>query len=53
MWLEEHLASYTTEEGLPDNAVNTIAAAPDGSVWVGTDNGAAVFQNGMEEAYYC
>lgn len=38
--------SYTTEEGLPDNAVNDIIAASDGKVYIGTENGAAVFENG-------
>lgn len=38
--------SYTTGEGLPDNAVNDIAVAGDGKVYVATEIGAAVFENG-------
>jgi len=35
--------TYTVEDGLGHNQVNTIAVAPDGAVWIGTLNGASRF----------
>jgi ligand-binding sensor domain-containing protein len=34
---------YTTEDGLPSGFVRTVSVTRDGSVWIGTDNGAGVF----------
>ena len=31
--------TYTENDGLPSKAVTTIAAAPDGALWVGTETG--------------
>jgi len=39
--------SWQTEQGLPDNYVNSIAQTPDGYLWVATFNGLARF-NGVE-----
>ena len=36
-------ATYTTRDGLPSNAIHTIAADQMGRVWVGTDEGGSVF----------
>jgi signal transduction histidine kinase/ligand-binding sensor domain-containing protein len=39
---------WTTDDGLPDNTVVTVARTPDGSLWIGTsDRGVARF-NGVE-----
>lgn len=35
------VTSYLSQDGLPDNRVPTIATGADGSVWVGSDLGAA------------
>ena len=35
--------SWHTEDGLPSDAVNCVAQAPDGFLWIGTDEGIARF----------
>ncbi|MBS1795420.1 MAG: hypothetical protein JSS81_16300 [Acidobacteria bacterium] len=40
------VARYTTADGLPDNDVKTILERRDGTLWVGTYNGAARLENG-------
>jgi ligand-binding sensor domain-containing protein len=40
------LQHYRQVDGLPDDTVNTLAIAPNGAVWVGTDRGAGRFMNG-------
>lgn len=42
----EHISSYTTENGLPDNHVRCITFSENGSALVGTNGGLAVIQNG-------
>jgi signal transduction histidine kinase/ligand-binding sensor domain-containing protein len=36
-------ASFTVEDGLPDNVVNAIVQTADGLLWVGTESGLASF----------
>ncbi len=36
----------TTDDGLPDNAVQALALHPDGRLWVGTNAGLVVWQDG-------
>jgi signal transduction histidine kinase/ligand-binding sensor domain-containing protein len=43
--------TWQTEQGLPDNFVNTVAQTPDGYLWVGTFNGLARF-NGLEFVFF-
>jgi signal transduction histidine kinase/ligand-binding sensor domain-containing protein len=38
--------SWTQQQGLPQDAVRAIAQAPDGALWVGTDEGLARFDGG-------
>src|SRR5687767_5945747 len=35
--------SWRTDDGLPDNAVHSVAQTPDGYIWVTTDGGMARF----------
>ena len=35
-----------THDGLPSNAIGALAEDPDGSIWVGTQNGLARLQEG-------
>src|SRR5262245_53623880 len=37
------MSSWTVENGLPENTVLALAAAPDGYLWAGTWNGLARF----------
>jgi signal transduction histidine kinase/ligand-binding sensor domain-containing protein len=39
----EVLSTWTTEQGLPQNFVTSLAQTPDGFLWVGTFNGLARF----------
>jgi sugar lactone lactonase YvrE len=34
---------YTVEHGLARNSINSIAVAPDGALWFGTDSGVSRF----------
>jgi streptogramin lyase len=34
---------YTVDDGLADNAVSSIAVAPDGALWFGTDGGVSLY----------
>jgi signal transduction histidine kinase/ligand-binding sensor domain-containing protein len=43
--------SWTQQQGLPQDAVRAIAQAPDGALWVGTDEGLARF-DGVEFTVY-
>jgi signal transduction histidine kinase/ligand-binding sensor domain-containing protein len=43
--------SWTQQQGLPQDAVRAIAQAPDGALWVGTDEGLARF-DGAEFTVY-
>lgn len=43
--------SWTQQQGLPQDAVRAIAQAPDGALWVGTDEGLARF-DGVEFTIY-
>ncbi|MBQ9695907.1 MAG: hybrid sensor histidine kinase/response regulator, partial [Oscillospiraceae bacterium] len=38
--------SFTTENGMPDNQIRCVTAAEDGSIFVGTNGGLAVIENG-------
>ncbi len=38
--------SFTTENGMPDNQIRCVTAADDGSIFVGTNGGLAVIENG-------
>ncbi len=40
------IQSYTTENGLPDNQVRYVSVSENGSVYVGTNGGLAVIENG-------
>lgn len=42
---------YTTADGLPSNHITTLFAARDGSIWAGTDAGAARISNGQVERF--
>src|SRR5271167_3691001 len=39
----EVLSTWTTEQGLPQNFVTSLAQTPDGFLWVGTMNGLVRF----------
>lgn len=41
----------TANSGLPDNAVNALAIAPDGALWAGTDYGLARFDGSAWTVY--
>ena len=43
--------SWTQQQGLPQDSVRAIAQAPDGSLWIGTDEGLARF-DGVEFTAY-
>jgi ligand-binding sensor domain-containing protein len=47
----KQFSNYTTDNGLGDNAVNCILAAGDGTVWAGTEKGAAALLNGSWKNY--
>ena len=40
---DEVLTTWTTEQGLPQNFITSLAQTPDGFVWVGTMNGLVRF----------
>jgi ligand-binding sensor domain-containing protein len=40
-----HLETYLKTNGLPSETINELEIGPDGTVWIGTDNGAACYQN--------
>jgi ligand-binding sensor domain-containing protein len=42
---------FTKDNGLPDNAINTIVPLKNGKIWVGTNGGACVYQAGAWTAY--
>ncbi len=42
---------YTTLDGLPTNGINCIETAPDGTVWCGTDYGAARYDGETWETF--
>lgn len=41
-----HLKTFTTEDGLPTDGVQSLAQADDGTLWVGTQRGLAYSTNG-------
>lgn len=44
IWAQNGITVFSTaNSGLPDNAVNALAIAPDGAIWAGTDYGVARF----------
>jgi ligand-binding sensor domain-containing protein len=45
------LQHYRQVDGLPDDTVNAIAIAPNGAVWIGTDQGAGRFANGSWQSF--
>jgi diguanylate cyclase (GGDEF)-like protein len=47
----EQIRRYTTQDGLPGNAVNAIAQGTDQTVWLGTDKGVASWKDGAFHAY--
>jgi len=42
---------YTTRDGLPSNAIASIAQSADGTLWIGTRNGLASLNNGKFRSY--
>ena len=42
----KHWNTYTTAEGLPANHVFMLHKDPDGHIWIGTNNGLALWQDG-------
>ncbi len=46
--LEQTATRYTVADGLPSNHVEAIAISSDGTVWLGTDQGAARFDGSTE-----
>ncbi len=38
--------SFTTRDGLPDNAVSALTEGPDQSLWIGTNDGISRYRNG-------
>ena len=42
---------FTARDGLPDNAVSSLAEGPDSSIWVGTSDGISRFANEEFSAY--
>ncbi len=38
--------SFTTRDGLPDNAVSALAEGPDRSLWIGTNDGISRYREG-------
>ncbi len=45
------LQHFRQVDGLPDDTVNALAFAPDGAVWVGTDQGAGRFIDGGWQSF--
>ena len=43
--------SFTTRDGLPDNAVSALAEGPDGSLWIGTNDGISRYRKGEINVY--
>lgn len=43
--------SFTTRDGLPDNAVSALAEEPDGSLWIGTNDGISRYRDGELSVY--
>lgn len=41
----------STRDGLPDNAVASLAEGPDGSLWIGTNDGISRLRNGEISVY--
>jgi ligand-binding sensor domain-containing protein len=44
-------ATYTTEQGLPDNTIQAITESKDGSLWIGTNRGLTRFHQGKFTAF--
>ncbi|MBV9265964.1 MAG: hypothetical protein JO061_07340 [Acidobacteriaceae bacterium] len=42
---------FTAADGLADNAVSSILEDPDGSLWIGTDDGISRYRNGHFDVY--
>ncbi len=45
----QEFTHYKEEDGLSNNIVRSLAKAPDGKVWVGTDKGITIFDGGTME----
>lgn len=47
-WREDEgvIRRYTMEDGLPTNATQALEIAPDGRVWIGTNLGVVILENG-------
>jgi ligand-binding sensor domain-containing protein len=45
------LLHYRQVDGLPDDTVNALAIAPNGAVWIGTDQGAGRFMDGSWQRF--
>ncbi|MHC2992497.1 hypothetical protein OB13_13220 [Pontibacter sp. HJ8] len=46
------ITNYTSSDsGLPDNAVTTICQSPAGTIWIGTNQGAAAFRHNKLQAF--
>jgi signal transduction histidine kinase/ligand-binding sensor domain-containing protein len=46
-----HIQSFTTRNGLPDNAVSSLRESPDGSLWIGTNDGVTRYREGQLSVY--
>ncbi len=44
-------ATYTMQDGLPDNHISAALASPDGSLWLGTEAGLAHFDGSRFQTY--
>jgi len=44
-------STFTTKDGLPDNAVSSLHESPDGSLWIGTNDGVTRYRNGRLSVY--
>ncbi len=44
--------SYTTAEGLPNNAVRSLLLDSRGILWIGTENGVSKLENGLFQNFY-
>jgi signal transduction histidine kinase/ligand-binding sensor domain-containing protein len=45
------IKTFTTRDGLPDNAIDSLAESSDGSIWIGADGGISRWRNDEMNVY--
>jgi ligand-binding sensor domain-containing protein/signal transduction histidine kinase len=48
-WQNDHFTAFSKERGLPSDSINALAEDGAGRIWIGTEGGLAVWQNGNAE----